>query len=92
LVDEERFDYMLEVLPPEVMTGLGFLVGEPNDHVWCKVTGRLAPNYQPFAKVGEKFYEAVECMTVPEFRKVTAGEILASQEPMQSQHGSQPPL
>lgn len=30
-VTEERYDEMLGVLPPEIMTGLGFLVGEPSD-------------------------------------------------------------
>lgn len=74
---EERYDEMLGVLPPEAYTSLGFLVGEPNDHVRCSVTGRIAPNFQAFAQFGGKFYEAVECMTIPEFRKVTRAEVLS---------------
>jgi hypothetical protein len=75
-VSEERFDDMLGVLPPEIMTGLGFLVGEPSDHVICGVTGRLAANYQPFAHIGEKFYGADRCMTVAEFKRLTAQDVL----------------
>lgn len=81
-VTEERFDEMLGCLPPEIMTGLGFLVGEPSDHVVCSVTKRVAPNFQPFARIGArpdfKFYEAVECMTIAEFKKVTPADVLAN--------------
>ena len=77
-VSEERYDEMLGVLPPEIMTGLGFLVGEPSDHVYCSVTGRLAPNFQPFAQIAGKFYEGALCMTLPEFKKVTAADVLAN--------------
>lgn len=77
-VSEERFDEMLGVLPPEAYTSLGFLVGEPNDHVRCSVTGRLAPNFQPFAQIAGKFYEGAICMTIQEFRKVAAADVLAN--------------
>ena len=29
---EAKYDEMLEILPPALWTGLGFLVGEPLDH------------------------------------------------------------
>jgi hypothetical protein len=77
-VSEERFDEMLGVLPPEIYTGLGFLVGEPSDHVVCSVTKRIAPNFQPFAHISDKFYEAVNCMTIAEFKKVTPADVLAN--------------
>jgi hypothetical protein len=79
-VTEARYDEMLGVLPPEIMTALGFLVGEPSDHVICKVTKRVAPNFQPFAQIGKKFYEATECMTIPEFKAVTSETVLANVE------------
>jgi len=31
-IDEEMYDYFLGVLPPRVMKGYGFLVGEPHSH------------------------------------------------------------
>lgn len=77
-VTEERYDEMLGVLPPEIMTGLGFLVGEPSDHMTCSVTGRLAANYQPFVQICGKFYECESCMTVAEFKRVDFRDVLAS--------------
>lgn len=64
-VSEERYDEMLGVLPPAVMTGFGFLVGEPMDH---NSQGR--PRFSAFVQAGGNFYEAREPMTVAEFKTV----------------------
>ncbi|MGH2619536.1 MAG: hypothetical protein ACRDHG_03045, partial [Anaerolineales bacterium] len=58
---QEHYYEMLEILPPAIMTGLGFLVGEPFDH-----NGAGQPR-----EIGGKFYEATEVLTVAEFRRIT---------------------
>ncbi len=65
-VTEERYWEMLGCLPPEVMTGMGFLVGEPMSH---NAAGR--PVFSAFAQWQGKFYEAKECLTVAEFKAIT---------------------
>jgi hypothetical protein len=67
---EERYDEMLGVLPPEDMTGLGFLVGEPSDH---NEQGR--PRYAAFVRIGDRFFESAEPLTIREFRAVKLGEV-----------------
>ena len=64
---EERYDKMLGVVPPEYMTGYGFLVGEAFDHRECSVEHRIAPTFDAFVNIGEAFYEASEPLTVAEF-------------------------
>jgi hypothetical protein len=66
---EERYDEMLGVLPPALMLGNGFLVGEPCTHRDCSVSGSFRATYSPFGNKGGKFYEYSESLTVPEFRK-----------------------
>jgi len=64
---EERYDEMLGILPPALMLGRGFLVGEPFDHRTCKVTNAVRASYAAFFQKNKKFYEG-DNMTVPEFR------------------------
>jgi hypothetical protein len=64
---EERYDEMLGVLPPALILGKGFLVGEPFDHRRCKVTNVVRDSYAAFFRANGKFYEGGN-MTVPEFR------------------------
>ena len=59
---KERFWEMLEILPPAIQTGRGFLVGEP----WRHKDGD--PAYQAHVQIGEKYYEADEPMTIAEFQ------------------------
>lgn len=80
-VSEERYDEMLGVLPPAIQTGMGFLVGEPFDHATCSVTGNVAPNFQPFARIGDRFFEAFECLTIAEFKLVTPASVLENLRP-----------
>ena len=69
---EERYWEMLEILPPAIMDGKGFMVGEPWTHRQCTVTGRDdRPTFAAFFKSGEKFFETVEPMTVAEYKAIT---------------------
>lgn len=74
-VTEERYYEMLGCLPPQIMTVLGFLVGEPSSHRTCSVYGEVAADYQPFARVGGRYYGASRCLTVREFKTVTPDDV-----------------
>lgn len=54
---EERYDYMMGVLPPALMHHGGFLVGEPFHHRTCRITGRISPTYAAFIRYKGKCYE-----------------------------------
>lgn len=75
-VSAERYDEMLGVLPPEIMTGLGFLVGEPSTHRRCTISGNVAPDFQAFARVAGRYYGARQCMTIAEFKRATPGRVV----------------
>jgi hypothetical protein len=64
---EERYDEMLEILPPALWLAKGFLVGEPFDHRTCSVTKVVRASYAAFFQHKDKFFEAGN-MTVPEFK------------------------
>jgi len=69
---KERYDEMLDVLPPARMTIVGFLVGEAMDH------GGLnnAPRFSAFAHTRDgKFYEAKEVMTTREFAAIRLEDV-----------------
>ena len=69
---EDRYWEMLEILPPAVMDGKGFLVGEPWTHRQCTVSDRPdQPAFAAFFKSGNRFYEAEKPMTIPEYHAVT---------------------
>ena len=74
-VTEDRYDEMLCVLPP-IYGPNGFLVGEPSDHVRCSVTNQIRPNYAAFIRHGDKYYEADQCLTVPEFKAVKLADVV----------------
>ena len=63
-VDEERYDEMLNVLPPVNLTHDGFQVGEPQDH--HVVSGQ--PRFDSYRLVGGKHYVGSRPMTSAEFR------------------------
>lgn len=71
----ERYDEMLCILPPAIMTGYGFLVGEPFDHRECRIRHRTAPTFSAFAYRDGKFFEASQPLTIAEFRAVKDAEI-----------------
>jgi hypothetical protein len=64
---EERYDEMLEILPPALWLAKGFLVGEPFDHRTCSVTKVVRASYAAFFQHKGNFFEAGN-MTVPEFK------------------------
>src|SRR5260370_11653102 len=64
---EERYNEMLEILPPALLLAKGFLVGEPVDHRMCKITKVVRASYAAFFQHQAKFYEG-DNMTVPEFK------------------------
>ena len=72
---EEKYWEMLEVLPPAIMTDLGFLVGEPLDHGACPITGNFGPRFEAFAKVGDDFFVAAEAMSPNGFRQITPQQV-----------------
>jgi hypothetical protein len=74
---EERYDEMLGILPPAVMLGKGFLVGEPFDHRTCSVTKVVRASYAAFFQKDGKFYEG-DNMTVPEFRAFDVSALLST--------------
>jgi hypothetical protein len=71
-VTEARYDEMLGMLPPAIMTGVGFLVGEPMDH-----NAQGQPRFSAFAHVNyERFFEAKEVLTIAEFRAIKIADFL----------------
>jgi hypothetical protein len=72
---ERRYWEMLEVLPPAIMTGAGFLVGEPMDHGRCSITRSVLPRYSAFVEKGGEFFEARDPMTIPEFKALKPAEV-----------------
>lgn len=75
---DDRYWQMLEMLPPACHRSVGFLVGEPYDHARCTITGLLKMRYTAFARVGSpaRIFEADRPMTIPEFQRVTADDVL----------------
>jgi len=61
-VSEKRFDDMLGALPPQVMRGGGFLLGEASDF---NSHGELT--YLAFRQRGEIFEQATRPLTLAEF-------------------------
>lgn len=64
-VTKEKYWEMLEVLPPAVMGGGGFMVGEPFDH-----SPEGYPRFEAYRQVGEKYFVASEPMTIRQFREI----------------------
>lgn len=75
LTTEERYDEMLGVLPPEVMTGYGFLVGEPFSHRTCRVSGEIEPTFDAFMRIDERYFVASEPLTRGEFHVVNLADV-----------------
>lgn len=65
----DEYWYGLEVLPPRYQGAGGFLVGEPEDHTLCEVTGQVCPTWSAFLDLGDgRFFKADRALTVQEFR------------------------
>jgi hypothetical protein len=67
-ISKARYWDMLECLPPAVMGGGAFMVGEPMNH-----NADGFPTFAGFKKVGEAYFEASEPMTIAEFAKLVPG-------------------
>ena len=67
-ISKARYWEMLEILPPAVMGGGGFMVGEP-----CNHTPEGIPTFAAFKQTGEAYFEASAPMTIAEFLKVVPG-------------------
>lgn len=64
---EEKYAYGLEVLPPEMIAGPDFLVGEPVTHRRCAVSGNIAPTFEGYIIRDGKFWVTDEPVTRNEF-------------------------
>lgn len=67
-IDEEKYEYYMNVLPPVDYDRHGFLVGEPTDH--HARTGR--PRFQACVIRGGRFYTSNRPLTRAEFKTLTA--------------------
>jgi hypothetical protein len=63
---------MLEVLPPAIMTGYGFLVGEPWNH-----DANNRPRFMALVELDKQFYEALGPMTIKDFKELTRDAVMA---------------
>ncbi len=70
-ITEDRYDDMLNVLPPVIWLDKGFMVGEPWDH---NIRGQ--PRFGAFIRHRNKFYECLHPMTILEFRELNPAVVL----------------
>lgn len=66
-VSAERYNQMLEILPPAIWLTNRYLVGEPSSHRRCKITKTTCPTYAAFFFAFGRYFES-DPMTVSEFR------------------------
>jgi hypothetical protein len=62
-----RYDEMLNILPPAIWLGKGFLVGEAWTHRKCMVTKKFTEAYATFVRAYHCYYEGDTPMTRHEF-------------------------
>ena len=80
-ITEKDYWQALECLPPAVMTGNGFLLGEPYDHVRVVTDSRVyeLPRFHAFIEIGGRhggrYFQSNEPMTVLEFRALTLADV-----------------
>ena len=67
---KERYEEMLDILPPIGFDGTNFLVGEPYTHRKCAVTGNFASTYDGFHYNGKEFFVTDQDVTYMEFKKL----------------------
>lgn len=78
-VTEQRYNEMLEVLPPIGWDSKGFLVGEAWVHKPCSVAndpGYVTAGYQAFAHIDGKFYACDMPLTRKEWKALERNDIL----------------
>ena len=69
-VTQGRYDEMLEMLPPAIQTGNGFLFGEATRHRDCEVTRQFRAAYAAFVARDGRYFESETPLTVPEFQNL----------------------
>lgn len=74
-ITPERYDDMLDILPPALETGLGFLLSEPMDHRPCRIQGTFRAAFSAFVWIGGQHFQASAPMTGPEFQRLTAAQV-----------------
>lgn len=67
-IGRDRYWEMLEILPPAVMGGGAFMVGEPQS-----IDANGTPTFWGFKQTGEAYFEATSAMTIAEFSKLCPG-------------------
>ena len=65
----EKYWEMLEVLPPATQDAHGFLLGEPQDHDFCQVSGYVMPRYDAYLQRRGKYYVSTRPLSLFEYRK-----------------------
>jgi len=68
-ITEAEYTAALECLPPAVRLSYGFLLGEPETHVF----GR--PVFAPYLHIGGRYYAGSRSMSAQEFRKLNIAEL-----------------
>jgi hypothetical protein len=76
-ISEEQYMEALEVLPPAVWLSKGFLLGEPETHRRCNVSGTFAPAFNAFVTHYGKFYAGAS-MTPLEFWALDVSKLCAT--------------
>lgn len=77
-VSAERYEDLLNILPPIDFDGNSFLVGEAADHRVCTRSGKLNASYTGLVCIGTDYYESLDPLTRREFRELPRWQILAS--------------
>jgi len=73
---EDRYNEMLNMMPPAVFTSSGFMVGEAWTHRECEINNTVLPAFAAFVRLHGQHYESTGPMTIPEFRAITRADIL----------------
>lgn len=83
-VTEDRYNDMLNVIPPLAWVSKGFLVGEAWTHKICSINHRMSSAFQAMVRSNGQYYECLEPMTVAEWREVHSSEVVRSAKPINS--------
>ena len=77
-VPKSHYSESHDAVPPAAFELGRHLVGEPDCHRECTVTGDVRAAYPAFFRVNGRFFEALQGMTYPEFMAVTQSSVLAN--------------
>jgi hypothetical protein len=76
-ITAEKYDDMLNILPPILWAGGAFMVSEPNDHRKCRAKPDewMYPTYHGYWQLDGKHYAADTDLTVAEFKAITGHDM-----------------